>query len=284
MRIFFILCSNRNRINFAKDDNNDKKGLWMVVTRRSAASDGVEKKLNRKNDRMNDIAAGNDSDCSPSREAEVSLARHAKNHNSMVDSIAEIFASKKLSDFSKHMKTDGDVTAINELCWKPQVSLPQRPKPKSTQEQVQSRHGNSYVDKAGGPGKKISGKEISKRWFQLPVQEITDEIKTDLRVLRLRSAFDPKQFYKKFDETKFPTNFQMGTVVESSADFYSGRLTNKQRKRTMADEIMHDPHLTLVRKKRFSKIQENASHWSKKPNGRKTDNPRIRKKSRKAKH
>jgi len=232
---------------------------------------------------MKDIAAGKDSDCPPSREAEFSLDRHAKN-NIMVDSIAEIFASKKLSDFSKHIKKDGNVIDINELCWKPQVSLLERPKPKSTQEQVQSRHGNSYVDKAGGPSKKMSGKEISKIWFQLPVQEITEEIKTDLRVLRLRSAFDPKQFYKKFDETKFPTNFQVGTVVESPADFYSGRLTNKQRKRTMADEIMYDAHLTSVRKKRFSKIQEHASYWSKTPNGRKTDNPRIRKKSRKAKH
>ena len=38
----------------------------------------------------------------------------------------------------------------------------------------------------------------------------------------VRSAFDPKTFYKKLDSTKFPKYFQMGTVVESSADFYSG--------------------------------------------------------------
>lgn len=36
-----------------------------------------------------------------------------------------------------------------------------------------------------------------------------------------RSAFDPKAFYKKFDNTKFPKYFQMGTVVEGAADFYS---------------------------------------------------------------
>ena len=33
---------------------------------------------------------------------------------------------------------------------------------------------------------------------------------------------DPKAFYKKLDSTKFPKYFQMGTVVEGAADFYSG--------------------------------------------------------------
>lgn len=33
---------------------------------------------------------------------------------------------------------------------------------------------------------------------------------------------DPKAHYKKLDDTKFPKYFQMGTVVEGAADFYSG--------------------------------------------------------------
>ena len=37
-----------------------------------------------------------------------------------------------------------------------------------------------------------------------------------------RTAFDPKSFYKKLDSTKFPKHFQVGTVVEGAADFYSG--------------------------------------------------------------
>lgn len=36
------------------------------------------------------------------------------------------------------------------------------------------------------------------------------------------------------------TNDQVGTVVESATDFYSGRLTKKERKATIADELLYD--------------------------------------------
>jgi hypothetical protein len=59
-------------------------------------------------------------------------------------------------------------------------------------------------------------------WFDLPAQQITDEVKRDLRLLRLRGAMDPQRFYKSLDDTKFPKYFQLGTVVETPADFYAG--------------------------------------------------------------
>lgn len=59
-------------------------------------------------------------------------------------------------------------------------------------------------------------------WFELPATQITDDVKRDLRLLHLRSALDPKRFYKGFDQTKFPKYFQLGSVVEGAADFYSG--------------------------------------------------------------
>ena len=59
-------------------------------------------------------------------------------------------------------------------------------------------------------------------WFDLPRAEITDEVKRDLRLLRLRGVMDPKRFYKNPDATKFPTHFAMGTVVEGPGEFNSG--------------------------------------------------------------
>ena len=48
-----------------------------------------------------------------------------------------------------------------------------------------------------------------KKWYDLPATQITDDMKRDLRLLRLRGAYDPKRFYKSFDDTKFPKYFQV---------------------------------------------------------------------------
>lgn len=76
--------------------------------------------------------------------------------------------------------------------------------------------------------KKSAPDTAGKAWYDLPATTITDEVKNDLRVLRLRSALDPKTFYKKFDTTKFPKYFQFGTVVEGAAEFYSSRLADRK--------------------------------------------------------
>ena len=53
---------------------------------------------------------------------------------------------------------------------------------------------------------------------------MTDEVKRDLRLLKLRGVMDPKRFYKSADQTKFPKYFQFGTVVEGPTEFYSGKI------------------------------------------------------------
>jgi len=42
-------------------------------------------------------------------------------------------------------------------------------------------------------------------------------------------------------------NNQVGTVVDSPLDFYSGRLTKKERKATLADELLSDQNLAAYR-------------------------------------
>lgn len=70
---------------------------------------------------------------------------------------------------------------------------------------------------------KLAPKTAGKQWFDLPAQQMTDETKRDLKLLQLRGTFDPKRFYKSSDHKKgLPKFFQVGTVVSSSADFYSG--------------------------------------------------------------
>ncbi|KAL0603804.1 Deoxynucleotidyltransferase terminal-interacting protein 2 [Plecturocebus cupreus] len=70
--------------------------------------------------------------------------------------------------------------------------------------------------------------------------EITDELKNDLKALKMRASMDPKRFYKKNDRDGFPKYFQIGTIVDNPADFYHSRIPKKQRKRTIVEELLAD--------------------------------------------
>lgn len=137
--------------------------------------------------------------------------------------------------------------------------------------------------KAARLARKNAPSTAGKSWFDLPAGKITDDVKTDLRMLHLRSAFDPKKFYRKLDSTKFPKYFQFGTVVEGPTDFYNGRLSRNERKQTLTEEIAADVHLSDLRKRRYNKMQEEASKFAGR-RGRKTNNERLKKKPRRPKH
>ena len=93
-------------------------------------------------------------------------------------------------------------------------------------------------------------------WFNMPAVEYTPELRRDMRLLKLRGAYDPKRFYKTDDTSKLPKHFQVGTVVEGAQDFFSARMTKKERKRTFAEEIASSAEITHARKKRFKKVQD----------------------------
>ncbi|KAJ6427433.1 hypothetical protein OIU84_022935 [Salix udensis] len=99
---------------------------------------------------------------------------------------------------------------------------------------------------------------LGKDWFDMPAPNITPELKRDLQLLKLRSAIDPKRHYKRGDPKSkdLPKYFQVGTVVESATDFYSGRLTKKERKATIADELLSDQTFRAYRKRKVREIEE----------------------------
>ncbi|KAH7513586.1 hypothetical protein JRO89_XSUnG0176400 [Xanthoceras sorbifolium] len=86
-------------------------------------------------------------------------------------------------------------------------------------------------------------------WFDMPAATITPELKKDLQLLKLRNVIDPKRHYKKGDSKSktLPKYFQVGTVVESASDFFSSRLAKKERKATLADELLSDRNLGQYR-------------------------------------
>ncbi|KAI8429526.1 hypothetical protein MSG28_000159 [Choristoneura fumiferana] len=102
--------------------------------------------------------------------------------------------------------------------------------------------------------KKERAKTRGPGWFNLPAPEVTEELKNDLQVLKMRSVLNPKHFYKKNDMEVLPKYFQVGTVMDSSLDHVNERLTRKQRKRTMVDELLADSEFQKYNKKKYKEI------------------------------
>jgi hypothetical protein len=70
--------------------------------------------------------------------------------------------------------------------------------------------------------------------------EITDELKMDLKALKMRSLIYKKRFYKSNDTNALPIFFQMGQVVTTGNEMGDERLKRKDRKANMAEQFLCD--------------------------------------------
>ncbi|KAK4309308.1 hypothetical protein Pmani_019034 [Petrolisthes manimaculis] len=91
-------------------------------------------------------------------------------------------------------------------------------------------------------------------WFNMKAPELTEEVKRDLEVLQMRSVLDPRRHFKTSDMKVLPKYFQIGTVMDSPLDFYSSRVPKKKRKRTLAEEILHDEEALRYQKRKYTEI------------------------------
>ncbi|XP_056132146.1 deoxynucleotidyltransferase terminal-interacting protein 2 [Lampris incognitus] len=104
-------------------------------------------------------------------------------------------------------------------------------------------------------------------WFNMKAPELTQELKGDLKLLKMRGSLDPKRFYKKNDRDGFPKYFQVGTVVDNPVDFYHSRIPKKARKGTMVEELLVDAEFRRNNKKKYQQIMaEKAAHGAGKRN------------------
>jgi hypothetical protein len=69
---------------------------------------------------------------------------------------------------------------------------------------------------------------------------------------------------QSFDSNKIPKYFQMGEIVEGTGEFYSARLTKKERKTTLTEELLADIKLKEQRKRRFETMQQEKQELARK--------------------
>lgn len=93
-------------------------------------------------------------------------------------------------------------------------------------------------------------------WFTISKvnDKVRKEVQRDLLLLKHRAALDPKRHYKK-DRWQVPDRFSVGTIIEDKTEFYSSRMTNKQRKSTILESMMVDDDTNKYFKRKYTEIQ-----------------------------
>ncbi|KAK1781666.1 Fcf2 pre-rRNA processing-domain-containing protein [Copromyces sp. CBS 386.78] len=77
-------------------------------------------------------------------------------------------------------------------------------------------------------------------WFNMPRTNLTLQLKRDLQILRMREVVAMgKQYFKKDSRKDFVPEFsQVGTIIAGATDGRDSRLTRKERKRTIVEEVL----------------------------------------------
>lgn len=103
---------------------------------------------------------------------------------------------------------------------------------------------------------KQNSKSEAQDWFLLPKPSdyMKKQLQRDLLLIKHRAALDPKRHYKK-DKWQVPDRFSIGTIVEDKTEFFSSRLTKKQRKSTILESLMADKDTDKYFKRKYSEIQ-----------------------------
>ena len=56
--------------------------------------------------------------------------------------------------------------------------------------------------------------DAGKAWGHMPKVELTDELRNDLKAIKMRNQIFSKRFYRNNDSDKLPRYFQIGTVID----------------------------------------------------------------------
>jgi hypothetical protein len=97
-------------------------------------------------------------------------------------------------------------------------------------------------------------KSLGKGWFDMEPMKLDEKLKRDLKIIQMRNYLDPKRFYKNPDRNG--KILHVGTVIEGPSEYKSARLTNKERRGSLVEEILADSSIKEYTKRKFSDVQQ----------------------------
>lgn len=82
------------------------------------------------------------------------------------------------------------------------------------------------------------------KWHEIRERTFTEAEQRDLRVIENREHLDAKRFYKSMGTGRkrgeLPSRAQFGTVIAGAHEFYSARMTRRERRGRIIDEVLSD--------------------------------------------
>ena len=102
--------------------------------------------------------------------------------------------------------------------------------------------------------KKPLARTAGEKWFHMPEQILTPEIKADLDVIRLRNHLLPRSFYKTKTDRKNPKFFQIGTVLPSADEPPGARIDKHKRKKSLAEQMLDEDGDVKFTRRKFDEM------------------------------
>ncbi|KAK4217328.1 rRNA-processing protein fcf2 [Rhypophila decipiens] len=101
-------------------------------------------------------------------------------------------------------------------------------------------------------------------WYNLPKTELTPELKRDLQILKMRDVVAMgKQYFKKDSRKNFvPEYCAVGRILPGATDGSNHRLTKKEQKRTIVEEVLAG-QTTSKFKSKYHEVQEKKQSGNK---------------------
>ena len=234
----------------------------------SSEYDGIIEKLKNATENTNEKAIKKSKSFRKLRNRVSFVLNHdsndSKNSLEPLKQVIDLDMNESYVTFGITSKNTGDIAAAKSSA----LLIPEERRkeidqavPKDETFEIQPKLGKKALKK-----KKKLEREKTKggEWFNMPATEITDEIKNDLEVLKMRGALDPKRFYKKNASNELPKYFQVGRYVDNPVEFYNDRGTSKKKK-TLVDELMADAEFQRYNKRKYTEIiVEKSKHMNKK--------------------
>lgn len=98
----------------------------------------------------------------------------------------------------------------------------------------------------------------------MPRTILSSELKSDVKLLKLRNVLDPHRHYRSDSARALaPTFSQTGQIIEGPTEYFSSRLSNKERKRTIVEEVLAKEKRTGHFRRKYYEIQASKTNGKK---------------------